>query len=51
MTKKILILALLAAIACTLEGVVELTDSNFDQEVKEDSSIWLVFFSADWVPI
>lgn len=44
-----IILALLLAAATCLEGVTELNDSNFDQAVKQDASIWLVLFAADWV--
>lgn len=50
MLKQILVVicALIATISC-LDGVTELTDANFDELVKQDSSIWLVFFAADWV--
>ena len=49
MTKLILLFLGLLSLACGLEGVTDLNDGNFDQLVKQDSSIWLVLFAADWV--
>ena len=44
----LIVLALTASVTC-LEGVVDLTDANFDEKVKQDQSFWLVLFAADWV--
>lgn len=49
MSKQLLILFLALTPIFTLQGVTELTDQNFNELVKQDSSIWLVLFAADWV--
>lgn len=49
MTIKLFLLVLLVSCTYTLEGISELSDSNFEQQVSNDNSIWLVMFSADWV--
>lgn len=48
MNKIILIIALLS-VGFSLEGVVELTDSNFAEQVYSEPKFWLVMFSATWV--
>ena len=49
MFKLITLLALLS-LAFSLEGVVELTDQNFKEQVYSEPKFWLVMFSASWVP-
>lgn len=51
MFKSLLVLFVLTAGIFCLEGVTDLTDANFDEKVKQDQSIWLVLFAADWVSI
>jgi hypothetical protein len=46
---KLIIIILLAANVLSMEGVVELTDANFDQELGAENKFWLVMFSASWV--
>ncbi len=46
---KVLILAFLLSVALALEGVVELTDQNFNELVYSEPKLWLVMFSASWV--
>lgn len=49
MTKFIICLALLVAVAYPLEGVVELNDDNFKELVHAEPKFWMVMFSASWV--
>jgi hypothetical protein len=44
-----LVLAALLVLAVSMEGVVELKDDNFKQEVYAEPRLWLVMFSASWV--
>lgn len=46
MLKHFFIVILSVVFVFGLEGVTDLTDSNFDELVKNDSSIWLVAFTA-----
>jgi hypothetical protein len=49
MFKSILLLFVLTVGVFSLEGVTDLNDGNFDEKVKQDQSLWLVLFAADWV--
>ena len=51
MIKHIICLTLLLSVTLTMEGVVELTDSNFKEQVYAEPKFWLVMFSASWVPL
>ena len=42
-------MALLFITVYPLEGVVELTDANFKEQVYAEPKFWLVMFSASWV--
>lgn len=46
---KSFILATLLVCAFSMEGVVELSDSNFKELVYSEPKFWLVMFSASWV--
>lgn len=46
---KFIILALFLVTVLSLQGVTELTDANFKQEVYSEPKLWLVMFSASWV--
>lgn len=46
---KVIILALLLVAVFGLQGVTELTDANFKEEVYAEPKLWLVMFSASWV--
>lgn len=46
---KLLVLAFLLSAVLALEGVVELTDQNFNELVYSEPKLWLVMFSASWV--
>ena len=48
MFKKSLLLILLIALAFSLNGVTELTDSNFKALVQNDEAYWIVLFAAEW---
>ena len=50
MIKALLVLTMFAS-AFSLEGVVELTDSNFAEQVQAEPKFWIVMFSASWVPL
>ena len=50
MIKNIICLTLLLTLALSMEGVVELTDENFKDQVYAEPKFWLVMFSASWVP-
>lgn len=49
MKKLLICLALLFITVYPLEGVVELTDANFKEQVYAEPKFWLVMFSASWV--
>ena len=49
MRRILLVLAVVALSVC-LEGVEELTDENFNEKVYGEPKLWLVMFSASWVP-
>jgi len=51
MAKLIICLVLLVAVAFPMEGVVELTDANFKEQVYGEPKFWLVMFSASWVKL
>lgn len=46
---KLLFLAFLLSVVFALDGVVELTDQNFQEQVYSEPKLWLVMFSASWV--
>lgn len=46
---KWLLLGCLLCLTLALEGVVELTDANFEEQVYSEPKLWLVMFSASWV--
>lgn len=48
MFKISLLLLALITLSVSLQGVTELTDSNFKAMVSDDESYWLVLFAAEW---
>lgn len=46
---KWLCLLALLSLVLAMEGVVELTDANFEELVFSEPKLWLVMFSASWV--
>jgi hypothetical protein len=47
--KKFFVILALVFLTVSLEGVEELSDTNFAEKVYSEPKFWLVMFSASWV--